>query len=489
MDDVLCIVMEWAEGKDLGALVGQRRKEKRPFTEDEVLKIFWQLTSALAHCHHDHHMLHRDLKPQNVFLAGNGDVKLGDFGLAKIIEATCACAKTMCGTPVYMSPELCVGQDYDRGADVWALGCVLYELMTLTMPWENVQFNQAGGMSALLKKIANSTLDLSACRKRYSPELCNLLAALLHKQQKARPALNKVLDLDLVKRGAPIARAPAAPVDISDGPSGGVKALPPSWRKVPSSSRPGEYSYMHMPTGYKQAFFPTRDDLPAEVQAALAKATFTPSKQPQGTPRAGATPGPSPGPTAKGTPQQQPTRGGGYGTPQQPTPSGRNGGTPQQPPTRTPQQPTPTGRHAGTPQQPTPSGRNDPRTPQQPPTRGGAEAPLPPNWRKVPSASRPGQFSYVHLPTGYKQAEVPTTDAPPPAMLAAWKANNVKGTAGGVPPPTAGGGQMGRPNGGFANRLQPVLEQPSKAAPQSRQPFVHKPSQNRAQPQYYNPRR
>ena len=55
-----------------------------------MLKIFWQLTSVLAHCHHDLHMLHRDLKPQNVFLAANGDVKLGDFGLAKVIEATCA---------------------------------------------------------------------------------------------------------------------------------------------------------------------------------------------------------------------------------------------------------------------------------------------------------------------------------------------------------------------------------------------------------------
>ena len=64
--------------------------QKKPFTEAEVLRILWQLTSALAYCHHELHMLHRDLKPQNVFLSASGDVKLGDFGLAKVIEATSA---------------------------------------------------------------------------------------------------------------------------------------------------------------------------------------------------------------------------------------------------------------------------------------------------------------------------------------------------------------------------------------------------------------
>ena len=60
----------------------------------------------------------------------------------------------------------------NRAADVWALGCVLYELMTLSAPWADMKFNAAGGMSALLKKIANADLDLSPCKRRYSSELC-----------------------------------------------------------------------------------------------------------------------------------------------------------------------------------------------------------------------------------------------------------------------------------------------------------------------------
>jgi len=253
VDDTLCIVMEWAQGKDLGALVAQRKQEKRPFTEEEVLKIFWQLTSALAYCHHELHMLHRDLKPQNVFLAANGDVKLGDFGLAKVIEATCALAKTQCGTPLYMSPELCEGKEYNRGADVYALGCILYELMTLTMPWADVRVQGPGGMSALLKKIATSSLDLTQCKKRYSAELCGLLEALLQKHGESRPALDQVLNLPMVQRAAPKAAE---------------RPLPPSWRKVPSASRPGCFSYLHVPTGYKQSEVPTTDAPPPAMLAA-----------------------------------------------------------------------------------------------------------------------------------------------------------------------------------------------------------------------------
>ena len=81
----------------INEIIKQRKQQGKPFTEEEVAKIFWQLTSALAHCHHDLHMLHRDLKPANVFMMANGDVKLGDFGLAKIIEATCAACRTQCG--------------------------------------------------------------------------------------------------------------------------------------------------------------------------------------------------------------------------------------------------------------------------------------------------------------------------------------------------------------------------------------------------------
>lgn len=80
---------------------------------------------------HGRKVIHRDLKTQNIFLTGNNTVKLGDFGISKVLENTNGLAMTVVGTPYYMSPEVCQNQPYTYKSDVWALGCVLYELCTL----------------------------------------------------------------------------------------------------------------------------------------------------------------------------------------------------------------------------------------------------------------------------------------------------------------------------------------------------------------------
>ena len=114
----LCIVMEYASGGDLGSLIRKKAKEKARLPEPQVLKILAQLMSALAYCHSEMHLLHRDIKPENIFLPAGGDVKLGDFGISRIMTSTNALASTQCGTPLFMSPELAAGKPYDSGADV-----------------------------------------------------------------------------------------------------------------------------------------------------------------------------------------------------------------------------------------------------------------------------------------------------------------------------------------------------------------------------------
>ena len=88
------------------------------------MRILAQCVDALSYCHHTCHLLHRDLKPGNIFLTSDGDVKLGDFGISTTLTSTNALARTQCGTPLYMSPELAHGLPYDVGADVWAAGLV-----------------------------------------------------------------------------------------------------------------------------------------------------------------------------------------------------------------------------------------------------------------------------------------------------------------------------------------------------------------------------
>ena len=79
---------------------------------------------------HGYKVLHRDVALKNVFLAGDGTVKLGDFGVARVLESTQELAVTKVGTPCYIAPERCEGRPYSYEADVWAMGCLLYELVT-----------------------------------------------------------------------------------------------------------------------------------------------------------------------------------------------------------------------------------------------------------------------------------------------------------------------------------------------------------------------
>jgi NIMA (never in mitosis gene a)-related kinase len=85
---------------------------------------------------HDKKILHRDLKLSNIFISSNGDIKLGDFGIAKVLSNTDEFTKTIVGTPYYLSPEICQKKPYNYKSDIWSLGCVLYEIMNLKHAFE-----------------------------------------------------------------------------------------------------------------------------------------------------------------------------------------------------------------------------------------------------------------------------------------------------------------------------------------------------------------
>ena len=99
----------------------KRNKAGEQFTEDEVLNWFIQISMALEYIH-GRKVLHRDIKTSNIFLTGNNTVKLGDFGISRVLENTCDAAQTVVGTPYYMSPEVCENKPYTYKSDVWALG-------------------------------------------------------------------------------------------------------------------------------------------------------------------------------------------------------------------------------------------------------------------------------------------------------------------------------------------------------------------------------
>ena len=113
---------------------------RKLFPEDLILNWFVQMSLGL-HYMHENRVLHRDLKSQNIFLLGNGRLVLGDLGISKVLEGTMDFAKTCIGTPYYMSPEIFKNKPYNHKSDVWALGCVLYELTTLNHAFDANSLN------------------------------------------------------------------------------------------------------------------------------------------------------------------------------------------------------------------------------------------------------------------------------------------------------------------------------------------------------------
>ena len=130
--DCLCIVTAYAEEGDLFTHIKRARESnpRRYFPERQVLDWTAQIALALDHIH-AMRVMHRDLKTQNIFLGRGGVVKLGDFGISRVLERTDDFATTVAGTPYYLSPEVCQNQPYTLKSDVWSFGCVACEIAAL----------------------------------------------------------------------------------------------------------------------------------------------------------------------------------------------------------------------------------------------------------------------------------------------------------------------------------------------------------------------
>jgi len=187
----LNIVTEYADGGDLNQKLKLYKQKLTPMTEKEILLILTQICLALNHIHKKK-IIHRDLKSGNVFLTKSGLVKLGDFGIAKGFKNTWEKAKTKVGTPYYLSPEIIKCKPYDAKSDIWALGVLIYEMMTFKMP-----FN-ATSLSSLSLKIIKGVYP--PLPKSYSKDLIDLVRRCLNIDPKKRPGVESILRLPFIKK-------------------------------------------------------------------------------------------------------------------------------------------------------------------------------------------------------------------------------------------------------------------------------------------------
>ena len=181
------IIMEYCDNGDLCTFLNKikkQRKNENYFLEtDFVWKLFIQMSIGLYYIH-SKKIIHRDIKTLNIFLTKNLDAKIGDLGVAKILENTNH-AMTFIGTPYYVSPEMCKNKPYNEKSDIWALGCILYELLTFNHPFT------ATNQAALFIKIL---------KNKYNPfppgvpeDLKNMVDFILNKDYELRPSMKDII--------------------------------------------------------------------------------------------------------------------------------------------------------------------------------------------------------------------------------------------------------------------------------------------------------
>ncbi|CAI2360818.1 unnamed protein product [Moneuplotes crassus] len=184
----LCLVIEYADDGDLFQKLSSATDG---FEETFIWKVFIQVVRGLKALH-DLSIMHRDLKSANVFLNKDGTAKLGDMNVSKLTDLK-GLNYTQTGTPYYASPEVWKDRPYSIKSDIWSLGCVLYEMITLKPPF------RASNMEGLYTKVSKGLYQ--PIPKKYSTELSNLVRSLLKANPDKRPDCDDIISMpSIVKK-------------------------------------------------------------------------------------------------------------------------------------------------------------------------------------------------------------------------------------------------------------------------------------------------
>ena len=214
----LCILMEYCSNGNLENYLSGVKSSGECLPEMEVAYKMSQLLSALDHCHNTLCVIHRDIKPANILLDFMGRLKLADFGISKQVRDLHMMAATQAGTPIYMPPEMISGYSYTFKADVWMLGCVIYEIMALDTPWGR----DIKSWAELAQKVCHQPINTSMLRRNYSSDLTRTVFWMLERDASKRPTTSELLGLCHIQ-------APAAPqVDLYQTitPARGLRSAP-----------------------------------------------------------------------------------------------------------------------------------------------------------------------------------------------------------------------------------------------------------------------
>lgn len=227
--DNIYFVTEYAEKGDLSHIIKESRESSKSLEEHVVWNYFLQTCVAVCYIH-ELKIIHRDIKPANIFIDSNNNVKLGDFGIIKLMKSFMMYGQTQIGTPIYMCPEMYKRERYDTKVDNWALGCILFEMMFLKPAFDSKNFYD------LKKNIFAGNYKMY--KSKYSDNMKQLLMKLININPKRRVEIQTILELPTIKHELKI-RNLKIPQNSSTLDSFNVKCLIPKnnfeWAQTISS--------------------------------------------------------------------------------------------------------------------------------------------------------------------------------------------------------------------------------------------------------------
>ena len=174
------IVMEFCDGSDLKKYIKEHKSQKKLVEKEKIFDLILDICEGLREIH-SKNLIHRDLKPDNLFLTKDSKVKIGDFGIAKQLNNPEEYAKTCFGSLLYMAPEMARNYQYNNKIDIWSLGCIIHELCTLDYCFPNQYFIFTGEY----KRINQD---------EYGEDLQNLIDLLLSQDYHQRPSAEEIIN-------------------------------------------------------------------------------------------------------------------------------------------------------------------------------------------------------------------------------------------------------------------------------------------------------